>query len=174
MIKLSRILGSLIILGGIGLFISQSNLFNLDSERIISIVLALTSLILFYKYFGSGRKIFIIITIVVFFYSILLFVKSNYGMELSTNLLISSALLSISVATFFFYFENVKNFGLVIITLFFFLSGVYYLIDSVGIFKSTSLLIFNFGFDYSTFWSLILILCGILIVLNSKKPKLHV
>lgn len=167
--KISQILGSFLLFVGMMLFLVNYNVIVFKVESLITLVTALISLLFFYHYYGSEKKVTSFISVLTFFLSILVFIKSQYNIVLENTVILSTIIFCIGIWFLLIYFENLKNHGFLLISLFITASSLillFYNFESLkySLFK-TSFLRLNF-FSY---WSILFVIIGISILWKKKK-----
>lgn len=127
--KFNKLIGFLFLVYGIILF--TANYFpKIDRLQATWSAAIIFAVIFFYYSYGGKIKFMIYFPIALFFLSIYFFIGSIYNLSVnsspkdSLDLLLPTIFVSLSVATFFLFIEDVKNISLMFLTLFFFLSAI--------------------------------------------------
>lgn len=169
MSKISKIIGSLLLLAGIGLLLKDFHFIDFSTEGVFYLLLTFLSLLIFYYSYGSEKKYLTYITTTFFFFGLLYFLKDYNKVVLSPEINLSTVLISAAVASLLIYFENLKNFGFLLISLSILIMGLFFFLGSSDFTSNYSELFSIFDFNVLSLWPALFIVIGLKIISTIRK-----
>lgn len=166
MSKISKIIGSLLLIAGTGLLLKDFHFFDFSTKGVFYLLLTFLSLLIFYYSYGSEKKYLIYITVTFFFFGLLYFLEDYNKVALSAEINLSTVLISTAVASLLIYFENLKNVGFLLISLSIFIIGLIFFLGRSDLISNYSELFSIFDFNILSLWPALLIVIGLKIILG--------
>jgi hypothetical protein len=170
MIRKFKFYGYLFLLVGTLFLVQNFAILSFNLDSIIGSILAVVGLRLFYNYYGSEERIIFIIGTIIFFYGILIFVSSEYRIQIHSNLILSTLFLSLSIV-FLFLFLIDKSSGLLVISIGLMFSCVLFVLIELEFIKSNNLPYFINNFEITLSVSILLVLIGVIKILKLRKKS---
>ena len=160
--------GCALLLSGVLLLFRNFSIIDFTLESLIGGILTIVGLRVFYNHYDSEKKLEFMLGNMFFFFGVLLFVSSEHGIQMNSNLILLTLFLGLA-ASFLFLFLTDKNWGLLALSIGLLSSCLLLAFIEIGFIEPDKILYTIDSFEIMLALSILFILIGIIKLRDLRK-----